>query len=113
VGNFIPEAAQGADQNVMGHIGPEVPYVRVVVDRGPAPVKTGLARLNGLEDLQLTPKGVKEAEILTRFCRIILYHTMMKIYANSGKKARARNKSEENHGEEFTTNGTNTYEFVR
>jgi hypothetical protein len=51
MGYLEAEAPQDPDQEVMGYIGPEVPDMGVVVDRGAASVKARLAGLERLESL--------------------------------------------------------------
>jgi hypothetical protein len=45
------EAPQGPYQDVVGYIGPEIPDVGVVIDRGAASIKTHPAGLERLKDL--------------------------------------------------------------
>jgi len=58
---FVSKAAQGANQYIMGNIGPQVPYMGVVIDRGPAAVKTCLPKDKSFKVLKLSPQGVKKA----------------------------------------------------
>jgi hypothetical protein len=51
-------AAQGPDQNIMDHIGPEVSNVGIIIHSGPAAVKTDLIPVDRLEDLQFPAQGI-------------------------------------------------------
>jgi hypothetical protein len=51
MGYLEAEAPQYPDQDVMGYVGPEIPDVGVVIDRGAAPVKAHPAGFERLEDL--------------------------------------------------------------
>jgi hypothetical protein len=51
MGHFEAETPQNPGQDVMGYIGPEIPNVGVVIDRGATSVKTHFAGLERLKDL--------------------------------------------------------------
>jgi hypothetical protein len=41
--NFITKAAEGTGKNIMGHIGPEIPNMGVVINCGTASIETNAA----------------------------------------------------------------------
>jgi hypothetical protein len=51
MGYFKTCPTQGPDQDIMKHIGPEVPDMGVIVYRRAAPVKTDLSRFEGFKGL--------------------------------------------------------------
>jgi hypothetical protein len=51
MGHLEAEPAQDPGQHIVGYIGPEIPDVSVVINRGTASVKTRFAGLERLEDL--------------------------------------------------------------
>jgi hypothetical protein len=61
VGHIVTKAAEAAGKQILGNVSPEVPDMRVVVDRGTAGVKPGLARGQWLKSPELPPKGIVKA----------------------------------------------------
>jgi hypothetical protein len=59
---LIASPPERADQNVMRHIGPQIPDMGKVINRRPAAIKTNLALLQRLELLHSPPKGVEEGK---------------------------------------------------
>jgi hypothetical protein len=59
MGYIIALTAQSPGKDIVGHIGPEVPDMGIVIYRGPAAVKTGLTGRPGLKNLQFPSQGIE------------------------------------------------------
>jgi len=60
---LVTQAAEGADEYIVGYIGPEVADVGVVIHGRAAAVKTDLTGRQGFKALQLPSKGIKEGKL--------------------------------------------------
>jgi len=57
--DFVIKTAEGANQYIVGYIGPKVSDMGIVVYGGTAAIKVNLAGIYGNEVLNLTPKGIE------------------------------------------------------
>jgi deoxycytidine triphosphate deaminase len=61
---LVSQAAERADQNIMGNVSPKVPYMRIVVYCRAAAVKAGFTGNKGFKVLDLSSKGIEKAKHL-------------------------------------------------